>query len=460
MAERKYWNEEMEQKSWEEMMDIQFLKLTKQIDYIYNNSPLYYRKKFDEIGVKPGDIKTWDDFYSLPVMGNKEMERKSQEDSMRLEGHSWGTALCAPKEKVVGVTATGGTTGVPTFSYLYTEQDLKINDEIWTRVFWTAGIRPGDIVANIFALSMHAGGWPVSHALTSMGACPIPIGAEAGTERILMMIDAVRPKALVGTIPLMEHLIERCPDILKKDIGELGIKILLGAGAPGAGIPSIRKKLEDNYGAKVFDSMGGGQGTHMVSCDSKEYHGLHIICAEYFVWPQDLIDSDGKHIPLKNGSVGQGIHTAIDQEAKPFFKYAYGDMIQVFTEECPGCGFKGLRLKLVGRADEMLIVKGVNIYPSAVKGVVNSFLPRVTGEIRIVLDAPGPSVQPPMKIRVEHSAGMGEAELETLKAELTNTIKNKLEVRPDIELVPPQTFERAGGVSAKGTLIEKTYQEN
>ena len=460
MAERKYWNEEMEQKSWEEMMDIQFLKLTKQIDYIYNNSPLYYRKKFDEIGVKPGDIKTWDDFYRLPVMGNKEMERKSQEDSMRLEGHSWGTALCAPKEKVVGVTATGGTTGVPTFSYLYTEQDLKINDEIWTRVFWTAGIRPGDIVANIFALSMHAGGWPVSHALTSMGACPIPIGAEAGTERILMMIDAVRPKALVGTIPLMEHLIERCPDILKKDIGELGIKILLGAGAPGAGIPSIRKKLEDNYGAKVFDSMGGGQGTHMVSCDSKEYHGLHIICAEYFVWPQDLIDSDGKHIPLKNGSVGQGIHTAIDQEAKPFFKYAYGDMIQVFTEECPGCGFKGLRLKLVGRADEMLIVKGVNIYPSAVKGVVNSFLPRVTGEIRIVLDAPGPSVQPPMKIRVEHSAGMGEAELETLKAELTNTIKNKLEVRPDIELVPPQTFERAGGVSAKGTLIEKTYQEN
>ncbi|MDO8722622.1 MAG: hypothetical protein Q7J31_10425 [Syntrophales bacterium] len=461
MSERRYWNEKMETKSFEEMRDIQLEKLKKQIYYIYNSSPLYYKKKFDDAGVKPGDVKTWDDFYNLPIMGNKEMEIKSQEESLaRGDGHPFGTFLCAPVEKVVGITATGGTTGDPTFSYIYTEKDLRINDEVWARVFWTAGIRPGNFVVNIFAQSMHAGGWPVNHALTSFGACPVPVGAEAGTERILRMLNLFRPAAIVGTAPLMEHLIERCPDVLKKGIGELGIKILLCAGAPGAGIPSIRKKLEDAYGAKIFDSAGGGQGAHMVSCDSKEYYGMHINCADYFIWPGDLIDPEtDKAIKIADGVIGHAIFTALEQEAKPFFRYAWGDLLQVFTKECPGCGFRGLRIRIVGRADEMLIVKGINVYPTAVKGVVNTFLPRVTGEMRIILDEPGPDVKPPLKLEIEH-AGLDESELHALKEEIIHEIKNKLEVRPNVKLVAAGTFERAGGVSAKGTLIEKRYKKS
>lgn len=461
MSERRYWNAEMETKSFEEMRAIQLEKSKQQIHYIYNNSPLYYKKKFDAAGVRPGDVKTWNDFYNLPIMGNKEMEIKSQEESLaRGDGHPFGTFLCAPVEKVVGITATGGTTGDPTFSYIYTEKDLRINDEVWARVFWRAGIRPGDFVANIFAQSMHAGGWPVNHALTTFGACPVPVGAEAGTERILRMLNLFRPAAIVGTAPLMEHLIERCPDALKKGIGELGIKILLCAGAPGAGIPSIRKKLEDAYGAKIFDSAGGGQGAHMVSCDSKEYYGMHVNCADYFIWPGDLIDPEtDKTIDIADGVIGHAIFTALEQEAKPFFRYAWGDLLQVFTKECPGCGFRGLRIRIVGRADEMLIVKGINVYPTAVKGVVNTFLPRVTGEMRIILDEPGPDVKPPLKLEIEH-AGLGDSDLQALKEEITQEIKNKLEVRPDVKLVAAGTFERAGGVSAKGTLIEKRYKKS
>ena len=459
MSERRYWNEKLERKSFEEMRDIQFEKLKKQIHYIYNNSPFYYKPKFDDAGVKPGDVKTWDDFYRLPIMGNKEMEVKSQAESLaRGEGHPFGTFLCAPAKKVIGITATGGTTGDPTFSYIYTEKDLRVNDEVWARVFWTAGIRPGDFVANIFAQSMHAGGWPVNHALTSFGACPVPVGAEAGTERILRMLNLFRPAAIVGTAPLMEHLIERCPEVLKKGIGELGIKILLCAGAPGAGIPSIRKKLEDAYGAKIFDSAGGGQGAHMVSCDSKEYYGMHINCADYFIWPGDLVDPEtNKAVEVVDGAIGHAIFTALEQEAKPFFRYAWGDLHEVFTKECPGCGFRGLRIRIVGRADEMLIIKGVNVYPTAVKGVINTFLPRVTGEMRIILDEPGPDVKPPLKLEIEH-AGLAESEFQKLKDQIIQEIKNKLEVRPDIELVAPGTFERAGGVSAKGTLIDKRYK--
>ncbi len=305
---------------YEEMRDLQLNKLKKQIKYCYDHSPLYYKPKFAEAGIKPSDIKTWDDFRNMPIMGSKEMEIKSQEESMEKEGHPFGTFLCTPREKVVGITATGGTTGEPTFSYLYPEKDLKINDEIWQRVFWAAGIRPGDMVVNIFALSMHAGGWPVNHALLTMGACAVPIGAEAGSDRILRMINTTRPVAVVGTAPLMEHLIEKCPQVLKKDIGALGIKILLCAGAPGAGIPSVRKKIEGAYGAKLFDSAGGGQGAHMVSCDSKEYYGMHVNCADYYIWSQDLVDPEtNKPINIEDGAIGHGIYTALEQEAKPFF---------------------------------------------------------------------------------------------------------------------------------------------
>ncbi|HLA05074.1 MAG TPA: hypothetical protein VJZ16_03715, partial [Syntrophales bacterium] len=164
-------------------------------------------------------------------------------------------------------------------------------------------------------------------------------------------------------------------------------------------------------------------------------------------------------IEIADGVIGHAIYTALEQEAKPFFRYAWGDLLQVFTKECPGCGFRGLRIRIVGRADEMLIVKGINVYPTAVKGVVNTFLPRVTGEMRIILDEPGPDVKPPLKLEIEH-AGLDESELQALKEEIIHEIKNKLEVRPDVKLVAASTFERAGGVSAKGTLIEKRYKKS
>ncbi|HLE17155.1 MAG TPA: hypothetical protein VI728_02600, partial [Syntrophales bacterium] len=191
-----------------------------------------------------------------------------------------------------------------------------------------------------------------------------------------------------------------------------------------------------------------------------EYYGMHINCADYFIWPGDLIDPEtDKAIEIADGVIGHGIFTALEQEAKPFFRYAWGDLLQVFTKECPGCGFSGLRIRIVGRADEMLIVKGINVYPTALKGVVNTFLPRVTGEMRIILDEPGPDVKPPLKIEIEH-AGLDESELQALKEEIIQEIKNKLEVRPDVKLVAAGTFERAGGVSAKGTLIEKRYKKS
>ena len=449
--DEKYWKST--EFCYEELTDIRWERLKRQLKYCYDNSPLYYKRKFDEIGIRPDDVRTWDNFRDLPVLGNKEDERKSQEESLEKFGHSFGTYLCAPLEKLRFVCSTGGTTGDPTFSYLYTREDIKWEVKVVGRIFWWTGLRPGDRIANLFAQSMHWFGFVGNYIMVESGFVPIPIGAEAGSKRILRLLDATKPRAIAATPALAEHLIERCPEVLKKDVKALNVDLLLMGGAPGAGIPSVKKKLEDAYAAKVFDMQ-----PMWVSCDSDEYHGMHYLAPEHYIF-DDIIDREThKPVPIEDGAIGVGLGTMLIQ-ARPMLKYLYGDVYQVFTKECPGCGFKGLRVKVVGRADEMLIVKGVNVYPAAIKGVVNCFVPRVTGELRIVLDKRGPLVEPPLKIKVEHAEGLSEEEKKKLKDDLTAEIKNKLETRPSIELVLPRTFQRAGGVSAKGTLIEKAYEK-
>jgi phenylacetate-CoA ligase len=438
---------------WEKMKEIQWANLKKQIQYCYDNSPLYYGKKMDSLGIKPQDIRTWEDYRNMPILGSKDDERKSQEESIEKLGHPFGTYLCAPVEKLRFISATGGTTGIPTFSYLLTGNDAKTTGgQAFGRIFEWIGLKPGDRIANIFAQCMHGFGFPFNYMAASWGLQVVPLGAESGSERILRLLDATKPKCIWGTPPLAEHLIERAPDVIGKHVGELGIKVLALGGAPGAAIPSVRKKLEDAYGAKVYDVQ-----PNWVSREKPEVYGMHSIAPEWWVMGDDLVDPDtSKPLEITDGVIGHALLTTV-QEAKPMLKYAFGDLLQVFTDECPCCGFKGLRVKIVGRADEMLMVKGANVFPTAVKGVINEFLPRVTGEMRIILEKPGPAVDPPMKIKVEHGAGLAGDQFSQLKKELEDTLRARLEFRADVELVAPGTFERAGGVSAKGTLVEKVY---
>lgn len=452
-SERKFWNSEMETMPLGQLRELQLKKLKKQIKYIYENSPDYYKKKFDEIGAKPEDIKTWEDFRNLPIMRTKDGDREAQIESLEKYGHPLGTYLCAPVEKVIHLSSTSGTTGDPTFSYIFTDHDKKINDEVWQRVFWRAGIRPGDAVLQTFGLSMWVAGVPVVTALQNMGVRAIPVGSEGGTERMLKMAELLKPKAMLGTPATAEYLIEQCPKVLGKPVGELGIKIILCAGAPGAGLPEVRKRIESAYGCKLYDSTGGGWGLHHVSCDASEYSGMHVACEDYAIW-YDLVDpGTGKPVELVDGAIGHGLVTSFDHEAAPAFKYAMGDLLQIYTETC-ACGVPGVRFKMLSRVDDMLILKGINVYPAAVKNVVASFIPRVTGEIRILLAEPGPKVEPPLKIRVEWGL-VNQQDLSGLKKEIEEKLSKQLRCRADIEWVAPETLERATGLTAKGKLIEK-----
>ena len=457
MYEKSLWNEKIERMHYDEMIKLQTKKLKKQIKYCYENSPLYYKKKFDEIRARPEDIKTFQDFRELPILLTKDDERQSQEESLNKFGHPYGLHLCAPLEKIIGVSSTSGTTGNPVF-YAFTEKDIRATNEALARGYWRVGIRPGDTVLHGFGMSMWVAGIPIIRALTAMGTKPIPVGAEVGTERLLLMAKLTRPSALVCTPSLAEHLISKGETVLGKGgLAELGIKRIICAGEPVAGLPEVKDRIEKAFGAKLYDSAGVPWGLWNVSCDAEEYQGMHIMSEDFCIW-YDIVDQGTKEpLEITDGAIGEGLITALQQEGIPPIKYKLGDLIQVFTKPCV-CGMPGKRLKVLGRADDMLIVKGINVYPAAVKNVLASFIPRVTGHMRIILEKPGPRVDPPLKIKVEYGEGLEHHTLQTLKVDIEQKMSEILRFRPDIEVLPPESLER--DPRKKGKLIEKLYEKS
>ena len=450
--------EQLESMSEEEIRVVQFQKLKKQIKYCYDASPFFYQKKFDALGVKPEDIKTWEDFRNLPLYISKEDEKEAQEESLERYGHSFGTNLCAPIENVVQVGSTTGTTGEPTFTYMYTQRDYERNHQMVARQFWMMGIRPGERVVYAAGVANLSGLRIYEHSFRYYGCLPIPVGAEAGTERILRIIDATKPTTLMATGPLIEYLIEAAPKILKKEVSDFKLKRVISSGAPAAGIPTTKKKIEDAYQCRLFDAFGGCLAC---SCDVDDYQGMHVLARDFFILFEDMIDPNTREPiwDIRDGTIGDCRMTSLEYEARPFFKSSQGDIYQVFTGRCK-CGSNIPRVRILGRSDDMLIIKGANVYPAAIKNVVSSFEPRTTGEMRVVLDQPGPAVPPPMKLKVEHGPDITtKDQKKTLARELEDAMHNRLKFRAAIELIPSGTLERAAGPGAKGKMIEKTYEK-
>jgi phenylacetate-CoA ligase len=446
--EKKYWNEEIETMLPEKMKDLQWKRLKNQLQYNYDNSVYYREEKFQKVGMTPDDIQSFEDFQKIPLM-TKDEHRKIQKASLQQFGHPYGLITCAPVEKIVRINSTSGTTGQPTL-YTLTKNDVDILNEMHCRKYWRCGLRPGNIVLQALSLSMFTGGLPLSDGLQAMGLCVVPVGIEGGTQRVLDFTLLTQADVLIATPSFGEYLIEQAPKLAGKDARDLGIRWFFCAGEPGAGIPSLRKKLQDGFGAHVFDHTGGGHAFHGISCETEPYPGMHFVSPDHCIL--EIIDPATKDpIEITDGAVGEMVFTFIGWEGGPFMRYALGDLIQVFTQACQ-CGWPEMRFKILGRADDMLIIKGVNIYPVAIKSAVGEFMPRTTGALRILLDRPGPLVNPPLRIRAEcGSEEMSDKEKNNLIQEISEHIRSQLRVTPHIELVPPHSLPRESG---KTSLVE------
>ncbi len=393
--ERKLWNEKVETMSEEELRELQWKRLKKQIKYDYDHS-IYFQEKFKKAGVKPKDIASLEDFQKVPLM-TKDEHRRAQQESIERFGHPYGLVTCAPMEKIVRISSTSGTTGMPTL-YTLTKHDVAVLNEMHARKYWRAGLRPGHVVLQALSLSMFTGGLPLSDGIQAMGLCCVPVGIEGGTKRIVDFLLLTRPQALIATPSFGEYLIEKSLSLTGKEAKDLGIRWFFCAAEPGGGINAVRKRLAEGFQARVYDHTGGGHAFHGICCGDEEYRGMHFISPDHCIL--ELIDPETKKpVDMKDGAVGEMVFTFLDWEGGPFLRYVLGDILQIFTKPCV-CGFPGIRFNILGRGDDMLIVKGVNIYPSAIKEAVARFHPRTTGVLKILLDKPGPLVKPPLKLQV------------------------------------------------------------
>jgi phenylacetate-CoA ligase len=338
-------------------------------------------------------------------------------------------------EEVVRVFSTSGTTGLP--SYI----PLTAGDhENWVRTscrsYSTSGILPRQRIITTYGAGPFVAGISLD-AFNQLGMCHIPVGA-GNTERLMTAVQMLKPQVIACTPSYALHLAEWATS-RSIDLRHSSVERLLVAGEPGGGETAMRAQLEALWGAKVTEVMGIGDISPSLWGECEHQQGMHL-GGRGFVHAE-LIDPDtGEAVPLAGEARGELVLTHLCQRAAPLLRFRTRDHVVIWNEPC-ACGRTAPRVRCVGRTDDMLIVRGVNVFPSAVREVVNRFAPAVSGVISIRPGAKGVKQSPPLKVVVELNGGVTpSADLaEKLQAE----IRAALVFSAAIELVPHGTLPRS-----------------
>ncbi|MBB5157323.1 phenylacetate--CoA ligase family protein [Saccharopolyspora phatthalungensis] len=419
-------------------------RLREQIAYLARHSA-FYQAKFAEHGVDPNVVHTVDDLADLPFTEKQELR-----DSLAANP-PLGLHVAAADDEIVQIQASSGTTGSPSYVGL-TASDITTWCELGARALYANGFRPGDRLLHAFGMSKgFVGGLPVVQILQYMGILDIPIGAEAGADRLLRVQADQRPNALIGTPHFLAHLAEQAPSIVGREARELGVRAISVGGEPGAGLPSVRENLESLWGASVREMLGGTDiaCTYWGECEQAD--GMHFLSPDLMI--AELINPDtGERIEPVDGAHGELVYTALRRQASPLLRFRTRDHVVVTGTDC-SCGRTGYKVRCVGRTDDMLIVRGINVFPSAIKDLVLGLAPATTGEMRIRVDFTGHSTQRPLPLVVEHAADLEPYRHDELRIAIEERVRSALNVKSVVELVPAGTLKRPDHV--KVALIER-----
>ncbi len=444
------WNPTAENMTRRELRALQFDKLKVLVDRVYNENP-YYKNKLTAAGVSPEHLKSLENYQDFPFF-DKDEERLSQEESKEALGHPFGMHITCDPKLVNRVSSSSGTTGSPTFSG-FTKADRAIAAENTARGLRRIGIEPGDVVLHASVLSMWIAGVPAVDSMMAYGACVVPVGALSGVERVAQIAKETRPRMIRTTVSFARHLAATMQDRAGIDPKSLGIEKVVVTGEPGGSIPEIFGEIEAGFGgATVYDNMGA-TGCHSPTGISCEAHaGIHFYAEDnaYF----EIVDPDTlTPMPIENGVEGEIIFTGLERECGPLLRWRDKDIIRINTDPCK-CGRPGVRMTFKGRVDDMLLIKGVNVFPNAVRDVVNRHSSKATGNIRMILQKSGPVAEPPIPILVEHVRNLSTAQLTELGNELENAIHHQLRFRAKIEFQSEDHFELKTGTTGKSKLVE------
>ncbi len=451
----RYFPENLNNMSFEERKLHKEKLLREEVRYMYDNSPELYQKKFKEIGANPGDIKTIEDLRKLPIFMDKDRERQSMEDSLERYGHPFGLHVCCDPSDIIQTGGTSGTTGHPTYPYSCTVEDKEYVANCVDSLHRQIGLGKGDRAFFLYPLGVYATS-AILPGLEKSGILPLAIDIRLGPQVAMELVKWTKPTMWYSGAAIVEFFISLLRNQFKMDPRDLNFKCLLLTGEMGCGIPELKKRVEDAFGCRWYDWWGPSLTCLAVSCDSDEYYGLHNYADDWDISLEDIVDPVTKDpIEVVDGAVGEIVATHLRKKASPYLKYATGDIVEVYTSECPGCGFKGYRARPVGRADDMVTVKGVNVFAGALHKTLQTFAPKVTGHMRIIKEDASHRIVN-LKLKVEYSKEFGndKDKLENLAKEIRSTMKEKHRVSPEVIWVEPESLERP---LRKPILFEKNY---
>jgi len=342
----------------------------------------------------------------------------------------FGSHFCAERSEIVRIYSTSGTTGSPSYIPL-TESDV----ENWltgsVRSYAASGVEPGQRIVSTYNAGPFVAGAALA-AFERIGLVHIPVGT-GNTTLLVRAIETLRPEAVVLTPSYAAYLAEN------HDLRDSSVERVLVAGEPGGGEPAFRAKLEEGWGAKVTEAMGVGDIGPSLFGECEEQDGMHL-GAHGFVHLEVIDPESGEARPLEDGASGELVLTHLRHRAAPLLRFRTRDHVEVKTSPCP-CGRTGPRIRCVGRTDDMLIVRGVNVFPSAVREVVNTFAPAVSGHIAVRPRAPGVKQEPPLPVTVELARDTQATD--ELSEAIGTKLREELTVRAEIELVPWGSLSRS-----------------
>jgi phenylacetate-CoA ligase len=358
------------------------IALQRQLRYLEASSPFYAERLRGVRAV----VRTPAELPRVPFTTKEELREGQRREP------PFGPHLCAPPERLVRMHVTSGTTGEPV-AVGFTRADHEANSAVGGEAFRIAGMLPDDIVAHCLSYALYAGGIADHMALEASGATVVPVGTGQ-SRRLLDLIPRLGITAIFGTLSFPAYLAARAREA-GLDPAALGLRHIVTAGEPGAGLAAVRSEIERAWGATVADTFGMSDVWSTMAGACEEGEGLHLTVTDHAVL--ELIDPDTRlRVELEDGASGELVWTHVRREASPLLRYRSGDLGRVWTGRC-ACGRTTPRIRIDGRRDDMLRVQAVNVYPQAI-GAILAADPRLG---RHCVVAEGDPVAPPLHVYVE-----------------------------------------------------------
>ena len=415
--------------SRDEMHDLQGKRLVKLVKYVYTNVK-FYREKMQAMGIEPGDIHGIEDIVKLPFTTKQDLR----------DNYPYGLQA-APASEIVRVHASSGTTGNPTIVG-YTQKDIEIWAECVSRCLGAAGMSKEDTFSVSYGYGLFTGGLGLHYGVENIGAAVVPT-STGNTEKHLRLMRDLKITGTAATPSYMLYLAETMEKMgIKKE--DLSLKAALCGAEPWT--ENMRQEIQNKLGLKMFNIYGLsevlGPG---VSYECECQNGSHI-CEDHFF--PEIIDPDTLE-PLPYGQQGELVFTTLTKEGMPVLRYRTRDISSLIIDECP-CGRKNIKMgSIMGRSDDMLIIRGINVFPSQVESVILS-LPEFEPRYMIIVDRVNnlDTIQVQVEVRKEFYSTDTVKEL-ALKKKLAAKLQSVIAIKADIKIMAPGSIERYQGKSVR-----------